>query len=48
MAAARLRQLARAMREEAGLSGRGIASVLHVSAQRVSQLLRSGSRTRIR
>lgn len=47
-AAARLRQVARAMRQEAGLSGRDIASILQVSAQRVSQLLKSGSRTRIR
>jgi len=47
-AAARLRQVARAMRQDAGLSGRDIASILHVSAQRVSQLLKSGSRTRIR
>lgn len=47
-AAVRLRQVARAMRQEAGLSGRDIASILHVSAQRVSQLLKSGSRTRVR
>jgi hypothetical protein len=45
-AAARLRQVAQALRHDAGLSGRDIASILQVSAQRVSQLLRSGSRTR--
>ena len=47
-AAVRLRQVARALQHEAGLSGRDIASILHVSAQRVSQLLKSGSRTRVR
>lgn len=39
-AAARSRQVARRLRDE-GLSGRDIAVILHVSAQRVSQLLRS-------
>ena len=39
-AAARSRQVARRLREE-GLSGRDIAAILHVSAQRVSQLLKS-------
>jgi DNA-directed RNA polymerase specialized sigma24 family protein len=39
-AAARSRQIARRLRDE-GLSGRDIAAILHVSAQRVSQLLRS-------
>jgi hypothetical protein len=47
-AAVRLRQVARALRYEVGLSGRDIASILHVSAQRVSQLLKSGSRTHVR
>lgn len=46
-AAIRLRQVARALRQEAGLSGRDIAAILHVSAQRVSQLLKTGSSTRI-
>jgi len=45
-AAAGLRQVARALRHEAGLSGRDIAVLLRVSAQRVSQLLSSSSRTR--
>jgi predicted XRE-type DNA-binding protein len=39
-AAARMRQVARQLRQE-GLSGRDIAAILHVSAQRVSQLLQS-------
>jgi DNA-directed RNA polymerase specialized sigma24 family protein len=39
-AAARSRQVARRLNQE-GLSGRDIAAILHVSAQRVSQLLRS-------
>jgi DNA-directed RNA polymerase specialized sigma24 family protein len=39
-AAARSRQVARQLRDE-GLSGRDIAAILHVSAQRVSQLLKS-------
>jgi DNA-directed RNA polymerase specialized sigma24 family protein len=39
-AAARSRQVARQLRAE-GLSGRDIAAILHVSAQRVSQLLKS-------
>jgi DNA-directed RNA polymerase specialized sigma24 family protein len=39
-AAARSRQVARQLRQE-GLSGRDIAAILHVSAQRVSQLLKS-------
>lgn len=46
-AAVRLRQVARALRHEAGLSGRDIAAILHVSAQRVSQLLKTGSSTPI-
>jgi predicted XRE-type DNA-binding protein len=39
-AAARSRQVAHRLRQE-GLSGRDIAVILHVSAQRVSQLLKS-------
>lgn len=39
-AAARSRQVARRLKDE-GLSGRDIAAILHVSAQRVSQLLKS-------
>ena len=39
-AAARSRQVAQRLRQE-GLSGRDIAVILHVSAQRVSQLLKS-------
>jgi predicted XRE-type DNA-binding protein len=39
-AAARSRQLAWQLRQE-GLSGKDIAAILHVSAQRVSQLLKS-------
>ncbi len=39
-AAARSRLVARQLRDE-GLSGRDIAAILHVSAQRVSQLLKS-------
>jgi DNA-directed RNA polymerase specialized sigma24 family protein len=39
-AAARTRQVAQRLRRE-GLSGRDIAAILHVSAQRVSQLLKS-------
>jgi DNA-directed RNA polymerase specialized sigma24 family protein len=39
-AAARSRQVARQLKQE-GLSGRDIAAILHVSAQRVSQLLKS-------
>jgi DNA-directed RNA polymerase specialized sigma24 family protein len=39
-AAARFRQVAQQLKEE-GLSGRDIAAILHVSAQRVSQLLKS-------
>jgi len=39
-AAARSRQVARELKQE-GLSGRDIAAILHVSAQRVSQLLKS-------
>ncbi|MGN6679354.1 MAG: hypothetical protein ACTHKL_16455, partial [Streptosporangiaceae bacterium] len=38
-AAARSRQVARQLSEE-GLSGKDIAIILHVSAQRVSQLLK--------
>jgi len=45
-AAARLRQVAQSLRY-AGLSGRDIAALLHVSAQRVSQLLKSSSHTRM-
>lgn len=39
-AAARSRQVARQLHEE-GLSGTDIAAILHVSAQRVSQLLKT-------
>jgi predicted XRE-type DNA-binding protein len=39
-AAARSRQVARQLSQE-GLSGKDIASILHVSAQRVSQLLKT-------
>lgn len=39
-AAARSRQVAQRLRQE-GLSGRDIAAILHVSAQRVSQLLKA-------
>jgi DNA-directed RNA polymerase specialized sigma subunit len=39
-AAARSRQVARQLKQE-GRSGRDIAAILHVSAQRVSQLLKS-------
>lgn len=39
-AAARSRQVAQRLKQE-GLSGRDIAAILHVSAQRVSQLLKS-------
>jgi DNA-directed RNA polymerase specialized sigma24 family protein len=39
-AAARSRQVARQLKRE-GLSGRDIAAILHVSAQRVSQLLKT-------
>jgi DNA-directed RNA polymerase specialized sigma24 family protein len=39
-AAARSRHVAHQLKEE-GLSGRDIAAILHVSAQRVSQLLKS-------
>jgi predicted XRE-type DNA-binding protein len=39
-AAARSRQVAHRL-SQAGLSGRDIAAILHVSAQRVSQLLKS-------
>jgi DNA-directed RNA polymerase specialized sigma24 family protein len=39
-AAAGSRQVAQRLKQE-GLSGRDIAAILHVSAQRVSQLLRS-------
>jgi DNA-directed RNA polymerase specialized sigma subunit len=39
-AAARSRQIAQQLKQE-GLSGRDIAAILHVSAQRVSQLLKS-------
>jgi DNA-directed RNA polymerase specialized sigma24 family protein len=39
-AAARSRQVGCQLRQE-GLSGRDIAAILHVSAQRVSQLLKS-------
>ena len=39
-AAARSRHVARQLKQE-GLSGRDIAAILHVSAQRVSQLLKS-------
>jgi DNA-directed RNA polymerase specialized sigma24 family protein len=41
-AAARTRQVAQRLRSE-GLSGRDIAAILHVSAQRVSQLLRNST-----
>jgi DNA-directed RNA polymerase specialized sigma24 family protein len=41
-AAARTRQVAQRLRRE-GLSGRDIAAILHVSAQRVSQLLKSST-----
>ena len=40
VAAARSRQVAQRLKQE-GLSGRDIAAILHVSAQRVSQLLKS-------
>jgi DNA-directed RNA polymerase specialized sigma subunit len=39
-AAARSRQVAHRLKQE-GLSGRDIAAILHVSAQRVSQLLKT-------
>jgi DNA-directed RNA polymerase specialized sigma subunit len=39
-AAARSRQVAQRLKQE-GLSGRDIAAILHVSAQRVSQLLKT-------
>lgn len=39
-AAARSRQVARRLSQE-GLSGRDIAAILHISAQRVSQLLKT-------
>ncbi len=39
-AGARSRQVARQLKQE-GLSGRDIAAILHVSAQRVSQLLKN-------
>ncbi len=39
-AATRSRQVAQRLKQE-GLSGRDIAAILHVSAQRVSQLLKS-------
>jgi predicted XRE-type DNA-binding protein len=39
-AAARSRQIAQRLKQQ-GLSGRDIAAILHVSAQRVSQLLKS-------
>jgi DNA-directed RNA polymerase specialized sigma24 family protein len=45
-AAARVRKVARQLRQE-GLSGRDIAAILHVSAQRVSQLL-GNARTPLR
>jgi DNA-directed RNA polymerase specialized sigma24 family protein len=41
-AAARTRQVAQRLRSE-GLSGRDIAAILYVSAQRVSQLLRNST-----
>jgi DNA-directed RNA polymerase specialized sigma24 family protein len=41
-AAARNRQVAQRLRRE-GLSGRDIAAILHVSAQRVSQLLKGST-----
>ena len=41
-AAFRSRQVARQLSEE-GLSGKDIAAILHVSAQRVSQLLKTDS-----
>jgi hypothetical protein len=44
-AAARVRQVVRDMRQ-AGLSGRDIADLLHVSAQRVSQFLKDHARTK--
>jgi DNA-directed RNA polymerase specialized sigma subunit len=43
-AAARSRQVAQRLSQE-GLSGRDIAVILHVSAQRVSQLLKSAKST---
>ena len=45
-AAARVRQVVRDMRQ-AGLSGRDIAHLLHVSAQRVSQFLKATGRPRV-
>ena len=45
-AAARTREVAHELKQQ-GLSGRDIAAILHVSAQRVSQLLRS-ARTPVR
>jgi DNA-directed RNA polymerase specialized sigma subunit len=44
-AAVRSRQVARQLSEE-GLSGKDIAAILHVSAQRVSQLLKTDSPVR--
>ena len=45
-AAAQSREAARQL-QRAGLSGRDIAKVLDVSPQRVSQLLKTGTRTRL-